>query len=1059
MLFIIFGLIILFFSFRPKRGGVWKSVNGNGRDVTDSILDDSFEEIIKENRLELAPPDLTLGFRGLTDPGSGQPLSLDAAISRGVFDTATGEFLAADGDRINLGEAVERKLIDAKLADILAGHCGIFDPKSGRQLSLLEAIHQGLFDPKSKKFIDPVTGEAVTVEHAAKLGFLLHAKVSTDDSTASAVCTDSSELSLSLLATMAPPARNKVDLLHAVRSGLVDTRTGQFTTGTGQQIPLTKSISQGYINVEPTAHTGLSLSDAVRQGVVRVSDGRIIDRNTGLAFTLTEAIQRGLVSKDRHEVYDDQQSLKLTLEEALAADIIDATEGRYILEDGGRLTLDQAAKQHRLENPLTIKEAVDQQLVDESDSFVDPVTGESISLLSAVGRGILDAELKAVRDVKAGVYLSLGQALGQGIVKPSGSFTDTLTGESMSLGEAVKKGLLTSVCQKTIFEIEGIKNPLTGDYVSFNEALTLGLLDKNNSTFFDKKTLTRMTLHEAVEKDYIQPQLLDMLEKPVGIVVLGTELNLLQAVMNRRLDPLSGLLLDPAATNTTLPLEVAVAKGLISPMGAAILKSLLNITVTTATVTQTVRRTMKVSSLPSKAESKEEMGTTITFQEALRRGLIDEATGLFTDPESGREIALDEAISLGIIKLGQQQAVRKSSAATTTTTTASRKNSVSSVASSRKSSDASSRSSSSPPKSLASAKEFLKESSAREGRSSSLTTSFRMTSQSTTKNESSSSSSHACSTHGSTTTSKQGSPVGPSSRGSPKISSLGGSRNNSPDKKASSKSPAISPKRSPGKRLDRLDSFEKRMEERSELFAADSKLDYSYRSLNTSSTRTIPIRREDDGELLPPLIDVPLDGYRLEEAISSGLFDPVAGLLRLPGMERETCFAECLDLNIINPASATILSYGQLFSLKTAVERRILDTTGHYITTTGSLINMKEAIEAGFVTFDTYMEDETTTTTTTSSSTMRKLTENIQYDTASGTYEVNPDIQPGELMSALKEGKILPSDIKVEDPASGTKEGGNWQRHFGLGGKLSKVYSWSMDLNTNRMKIGIRIRI
>ena len=123
----------------------------------------------------------------------------------------------------------------------------------------------------------------------------------------------------------------------------------------------------------------------------------------------------------------------------------------------------------------------------------------------------------------------------------------------MSLGEAVKKGLLTSVCQKTIFEIEGIKNPLTGDYVSFNEALTLGLLDKNNSTFFDKKTLTRMTLHEAVEKDYIQPQLLDMLEKPVGIVVLGTELNLLQAVMNRRLDPLSGLLLDPAATNTTLP--------------------------------------------------------------------------------------------------------------------------------------------------------------------------------------------------------------------------------------------------------------------------------------------------------------------------------------------------------------------------------------------------------------------------------------------------------------------------------------------------------------------------
>jgi hypothetical protein len=947
-----------------------------------------------------------------------------------VFDTATGEFLAADGDRINLNEAVERKLIDPKLADILAGHCGIFDPKSGRQLSLLEAIHQGLFDPKSKKFIDPVTGEPVTVEHAAKLGFLLHAKVSTtsSDCTENPICTNLSELLPFVSSEMAPPERNKVSLLAAVRAGLVDTRSGQFRSTSGQQMSLGKAISQGFIDVEPTSHSGLSLSDAVRQGVVRISDGRIIDRNTGLAFSLVEAIQRGLVSKDRYEVYNDQQGIKHTLEEALTAGIIDSAKGRFIVSDG-ELTFDQAAKQHRLENPLTIKEAVDQQLVDDSDNFVDPVTGESISLLAAVGRGVLDGELKSVRDVKAGVYLSLGQALGQGIIKPSGTFIDTMTGESMSLGEAVKKGLLTSVCQKTIFEIEGIKNPITGDYVSFNEALSLGLLDKNNSTFFDKKTLTRMSLHEAVEKDYIQPQLLDMLEKPVGIMVLGTELNLLQAVMNRRLDPLSGLLLDPTASDTTLPLEVAVAKGLITPMGAAILKSLLNITVTTATVTQTVRRTMKVSSSPSAGTSAVDSlaGAGITFQKALRLGLIDETTGMFTDPETGREIALDEAISLGMIRLGQETvAARKSSVATTV---GSRKNSVSSVASSRKSSDASSRSSSSPPKSLASAKEFLKESSAREARSSSLTTSFKMTTESSMKNLSSSSSSSA---RASTTTSRQGSPSkmpslgSNSNRGSPKSGSVGGSRNSSPEKKmAVSKSNAVASneKRSSGKSLDKLDSFEKRIEEHSELFAADSKLDYSYRSLNTT-TRTIPIKQEEETNLLSSA-NVPLHGYYLEEAIAVGIFDPASGLLKIPGVEKETTFEEGLHLNIINPISATVFSYGQMFSLKTALERRILDSTGHYITTSGNFVNMKEAIEAGFVTFDTYTEGSAMLEQSTSANkTMRHLTENISIDTVSGTYEVNPNIQPGELMTALKEGKILPSDIKVEDPASGTKEGG-----------------------------------
>jgi hypothetical protein len=875
----------------------------------------------------------------------------------------------------------------------------------------------------------------VTVEHAAKLGFLLHAKVST---------TTPPDTTLDLLSlAMAPPER-KVSLLHVIRSGLVDTRTGQFKSGTGNLLPLSRAISQGFIDVEPSISTGLSLSDAVRQGVARVSDGRIVDRNTGLAFNLEDAIERGLICKDRYEVFNEQLGYKVTLEEALSAGLVESVGGHLILGDGSQVTFDQAAKMHRLENPLTVKECVDQQLVDELDNFLDPVTGESISLLEAVGRGILDADLKSVRDVKAGVYVTLGQALSKGIVKHNGGFVDTLSGDTLSLGEAVKRGLLTSVCQKTIFEIEGIKNPLTGDYVSFNEALILGLLDRNNSTFFDKKTLTRMTLHEAVDKDYIQPQLLDMLERPVGIMVLGTELTLLQAVMNHRVDPLSGLLLDPSS-QSTLPLEVAVAKNLITPMGAAILKSLLNITVTTATVTQTVRRTIKVASSTAVADSAEDGA--VTFQEALRCGLIDEVTGLFTDAETGREIALDEAISLGLVKLGQAP-IRKSSVST-----GSRKNSVSSVNSSRKSSDSSSRSSSSPPKSLASAKEFLKESAAREAaRSSSLTTSFRMTSTESTKNVSSSSV-HSSSARGSTTSSRQGSPVkqasAPSSRPSSKAGSLANTRNNSPEKLAA-KSPALvesTTRGLGGKRLDRLDSFEKRMEERGELFAADNKLDYSYRSLNTSAntattttTRTIQIQHEEDSREKIQFEDVPQYGYSLEEAISSGIFDPTSGLLKVPGTDRETSFKECLDLNIINASSASVHSYGQTFSLKMAVARRILDTTGHFINTVGNLITMKEAIQAGFVTFDTYIEEEEdiqqhvqsksllasqSSEMSSSASTMRRLTENIAFDTSTGTYEVNPAIQPGELMTALKEGKILPSDIKVEDPSSGTKGSGN----------------------------------
>ncbi|XP_023339655.1 dystonin isoform X13 [Eurytemora carolleeae] len=826
---------------------------------------------------------------------------------------------------------------------------------------------------------------------------------------------------------MASSKANKQTLIGCIRTGLIDPVSGVYDPK-GKHLTLPRAITQGLIDIESVPSCGLTLSDAVRQGVLRATDGKITDRNTGLAFSLDEAIERGLINKDKFEVYDEKQGFKITLESALSSGIIDTKTGRY-LSSTGPIPLDQAAKLNKIQIPLTVKDSVDQGFIQEDGQVKDPITGEVLSLLGAVGRGFLDYELKSVRDVKGEVYVSLGEALGKNIINPNARFSDTLTAESMSLPEAVKKGFLTSVSQKTIFEIEGIKNPTTEDYISFNEALELRIIDKSNSTFFDKKTMTRMTLHEASDKDYIQNQLLDMLERPIGIVVMGTELTLLQAVMNKRLDPLSGLLIDPASKHT-LPLEVAVSNNLITPMGAAVLKSLLNITVTTATVTQTVRRTIKVS---SSAEDKQDRRTenSISFQEALQGGFINEATGMFTDPETGLDIALDEAINLGMVRLGQtsQSSVRKSSTASST-----RKASTSSVAS-RKSSSASSRASS-PPKSLNSAKEFLKESQARESRSTSLTMKMS-SSQSSSRNistHSSTNGSSASTKQMSTTTSannsrqisattsannsKQVSATSSrqvsaltsainSRKGSPEKTSRPSSRlSTSSNKQSPQKSKASTPEKANGiGKLSRHDSFEQRMEERSDFISAESKHDYSFKSSSTS----IPIKVE-VGSYNPPL-----DGYTLKDAIDEELLDPVLGLFKIPGTDRETSFKECLDLGLINSNSATVSLDSEKYSLAGALESSILDTTGHY-SYSGNRISLREAIDLHFVSFFQFRETETRRSHVVYT---QNLTENIRYDLEKGSYEVNPEIQPGELMSALKEGKILPTDIKVADPDSG----------------------------------------
>ena len=87
-----------------------------------------------------------------------------------------------------------------------------------------------------------------------------------------------------------------------------------------------------------------------------------------------------------------------------------------------------------------------------------------------------------------------------------------------------------------------------------------------------------------------------MLRKPIGINGdKRKDISLLDAVLEGRLDTCSGLPIDKA-TLKTIPMEKALQNDVITPRGAAVLKSLLNITVTTATVTQTVKRQMSTSS-------------------------------------------------------------------------------------------------------------------------------------------------------------------------------------------------------------------------------------------------------------------------------------------------------------------------------------------------------------------------------------------------------------------------------------------------------------------------------
>ena len=936
----------------------------------------------------------------ISHPVTGERISLADAVDQGLVDTKLGEIVVnpETGERISLEEAVTQGLVDSQLEELLKSNCGIYDPRTRKQLSLLEAIDKGLFDLNRGAFVDPKTGEVVTVDEAVKLGIVLQEKVSDVQQA---------------LTIMSCTAADVPNLVEAIRNGSVNPRTGQFKkdggSGSRQSCSVAEALKKGWIDpVSPTiggqtAAGGMSLFDALQQGLVDFRSGKIVDRFSGKCIKISDAVKRGLLNPTRLEIYDGKSRQKVDLQTALETGLINEESGKYV---GGKseLSFSDASKKNLIYNPLTFKECDDNELLEKDNRIRDPVTNDVMNLLDAIGAGILDTDLKSIRDISAGEFVTLPDAMRKDIVDiESGEFQDSATGIRMTLADAVKKGHLTTVCQKSIFDIEGIKDQMTGDYMSFNTALDNGTIDKVTSKLIDKKTKAKLGFAEAAEKGLIQPQLLDMLKKSIGITnCKGKELTLLEAVSEGKIDPNSGLLIDSATTNT-VPLERALAKDMITPMGAAILKSLLNITVTTATVTQTVRRTIKVSS------SEKDEGA-ITFDDALRQGLIDDNSGIFTHPETGKELPLDEAINLGLLKLTSSSTVIRSSS-----TALSEAHSRSSSLRSRVSPDNNNKfSDTSPNSSRGGSPDKI-------GRKDSSSSSTRSTTPATgttcTRKTSSSTSSSTTSTGGSPIR-KLSSPVksGQPMRKDSHVESLdtqfesGISNVREVSKSVTSSSSyqqATTTTSSPSS-TTRSDSVVSRN------IAISVSDGYKNGSSSSSSAARPSVS-------VVSSIDMPADGFPLKDAIDKNLLDASKGIFIL-GDNKPINLKESISQGLIDPKSAQVVLDDEQpgLNLSQAMVAGVLDDCGNLNDGRRSY-TLQQAIRTSRVKYIRYGGRRYSSRTSLVSEIEEEddfieLHERIRFKKDSGTFEVHPDLSPADLLNALQEGKLRPSDIIVRHP-------------------------------------------
>lgn len=549
--------------------------------------------------------------KGILHPETREILTVGQAISMRILDVRTGRLLSAPDTRqtMSIEQAAQEGLIDPKLAARLTGPCGMTE--DGNEVTLLEAIQrelydaeQGLSDPAEKRIKVTVEGENST---------------------------------------------QGMSISDALNRGQVDLQRGLYRLPNGSYITIAEAYQRGYLiynEIIKIKSSALCLSDAISQDLVDNS-GWILDRNSGDRYQIDVAIKNELINPNIREVVDPKNDTKITLAEAIEKNIINTKHSKYVHTiTKEKLTFKDAAAKRYICKPMTLKDVCDNNLMTNDGKILSPANRAPLNILEAISAGVLDSDnVKCITNTTTGGLLTLSEALGAKIIIHDNKFRDNLTGEICTIPEAVDRGLITSVSQRSIFDIDGFKDPKTGEFVSFNVALSKGNLKYVNcETFLKSESGDWVFLEDCTKVSLVRAEVLEMFNRKIGVYDNGKELSVLDAVFKNVLDPKTGHLLD-STTKRPIPFNKAVEINMITPEGAALLNSLLNITLTLQTVTKTVKRYVTVTNTSNMQRSE----TIITFAEAIRRGLIDENTQTFTDPTTGTVFPIQQALDEGLL--------------------------------------------------------------------------------------------------------------------------------------------------------------------------------------------------------------------------------------------------------------------------------------------------------------------------------------------------------------------------------------------------------------------------
>ena len=404
---------------------------------------------------------------------------------------------------------------------------GIMDTKSGKVLTVSQAVRQGVIDPHDSSFVSSADGEKMTFQEALQRGYILSEKLSEDahlngDTTSiDTIEANSGPDDYEVDNVLDPRTKYRVSLPYAVSKGIVEPSRSEYRNpDTGEYMSLTDAVSRGVVKaskVEPGSSVKaiinlLQLHDTGATPVRYV----LPHANEDSSVSSYKALSRHMDSRVKAVLNHDGEPL--SIREAYQSGLIKFDSLSYVNPDGSTIPLEKAAQQGLVTMPamqcilgackkLSLQNQMDSRRISPDGAKLLTAASE-IPLDEAIKDRKIDPYAVFLRDKTSGDILSLGCAVDEGIVTPE---------DGKSLEKCLEAGdiipaITPSTELKAAFVVEKltesnkdikIKNPSTNEELPLREAVKTGLYDTQRAEVVDPDTDARLSLAEAVEQGLI----------------------------------------------------------------------------------------------------------------------------------------------------------------------------------------------------------------------------------------------------------------------------------------------------------------------------------------------------------------------------------------------------------------------------------------------------------------------------------------------------------------------------------------------------------------------------